>query len=777
MRKKFSSISLVVILALVFSLLSGTTSANAATLIQIFNTINIYSDAASAEAKTNPVGQYSAGTFYIYREYNGMYNITKNAGYPGGWINPAENVNNTKVPTGPKALLNDVTISSAPYRVNVALTLTSSPVDPSITEYSVDDMTSGSPVRIVDWNTNAVQKVTFATSGNKVFRLNSRNKNTAGAIEDSRTFAITVGGTTAPSNTPAYISNSSISASTIAVNAPMSITVTSSNAAAEFSVDDMTSGSSVRIVNWNTESVQKLTLTSSGKKLIRVNSRNKNTAGAIEDSRTYAVTVTAPISNEKAYLNTVTISPAPYEINNEILVTSNPVNASITEYSVDDMTSGSAVRIVDWNTNAVQKVTFATSGNKVFRLNSRNKNTAGAIEDSRTFAITVGGTTAPSNTPAYISNSSISASTIAVNAPMSITVTSSNAAAEFSVDDMTSGSSVRIVNWNTESVQKLTLTSSGKKLIRVNSRNKNTAGAIEDSRTFAVNVVNTSGYVNMWNATPTSYRTKFEYNDKNLYSEPSYSSSIIVDVPGGDIVDKIADVNSSFTKVSYRGKIGYIETASIEKTTQLTEVINPTTGNGKVIYLEAGHDYYNSGANSTVLGYTLYEGTVNWNVTVKTRDALKAKGYTVFTSKQQLNEYTEFYDNFYFANQAEVDLVISIHQNWAYDSSAHGTIAFYTTDQINTSKPGALAENKRLAEIAARHMGSYMGYGYIMDDVYNGGSFAVNRITDAPSILLECGFMTNYNDALRMSTDAGQSAMAEKIVLTIDEFFANVPNY
>ena len=63
---------------------------------------NRYSSAGDAKAKTNAVGKYSAGTYYIYNKYpdgyNGVYNISSDSTgqSAGSWINPSDNIEATK---------------------------------------------------------------------------------------------------------------------------------------------------------------------------------------------------------------------------------------------------------------------------------------------------------------------------------------------------------------------------------------------------------------------------------------------------------------------------------------------------------------------------------------------------------------------------------------------------------------------------------------------------------------------------------------------------------
>lgn len=53
--------------------------------------VKVYSNAANAKNKQSSVATYSKGSYYIYKKYDGMINITKKKGSAGGWINPSDN--------------------------------------------------------------------------------------------------------------------------------------------------------------------------------------------------------------------------------------------------------------------------------------------------------------------------------------------------------------------------------------------------------------------------------------------------------------------------------------------------------------------------------------------------------------------------------------------------------------------------------------------------------------------------------------------------------------
>ncbi|MBF0848101.1 hypothetical protein IR145_11620, partial [Streptococcus danieliae] len=63
-------------------------SANTYTVNQ---NVKTYTNAANAAKAVNAKSSYGQGTYHIYKQANGMINISKTAGKAGAWINPTEN--------------------------------------------------------------------------------------------------------------------------------------------------------------------------------------------------------------------------------------------------------------------------------------------------------------------------------------------------------------------------------------------------------------------------------------------------------------------------------------------------------------------------------------------------------------------------------------------------------------------------------------------------------------------------------------------------------------
>ncbi|MCT1795747.1 hypothetical protein [Helcococcus kunzii] len=76
-------------------------------------TVNGYTNAALAKANSGSNSTVSAGTYYIYKSYNGMLNLSKKKGVPGSWINPnAKSVVKSKVSSGSSTIIRDITNGS-----------------------------------------------------------------------------------------------------------------------------------------------------------------------------------------------------------------------------------------------------------------------------------------------------------------------------------------------------------------------------------------------------------------------------------------------------------------------------------------------------------------------------------------------------------------------------------------------------------------------------------------------------------------------------------------
>ncbi len=198
---------------------------------------------------------------------------------------------------------------------------------------------------------------------------------------------------------------------------------------------------------------------------------------------------------------------------------------------------------------------------------------------------------------------------------------------------------------------------------------------------------------------------------------------------------------------------------------------NSNSGNGKVIYVDAGHDYgADAGASSELNGVKYSETVLNMEVADKLKTELENRGYTVImtrnlgekTSFSKLNESLAYRAN--KANNANADLFISIHHNSA-SPAAKGIETLYSEVSADASFGGQydaqrIEKSKNLAVQINNNIANKL-------NLTNRGGKSQNlfvcRNTKMPAVLVEVGFITNAEEAARCADPESQKKVAEAI--------------
>lgn len=157
------------------------------------------------------------------------------------------------------------------------------------------------------------------------------------------------------------------------------------------------------------------------------------------------------------------------------------------------------------------------------------------------------------------------------------------------------------------------------------------------------------------------------------------------------------------------------------------------------------------------------EAGANLAVAKLVESKLKALGVNVVRLKTE----SEFYDTKrrpYYARDYGCDLYIAIHSNKAGSESPRGTECYYYTSY---SQP--------LAESLTRHVSSYFSNNVYSDgaNCNRGAQYSYMWTTkqqDFPSVLIEMGFVSNYEDAMALANSTDQDGIAQAIVDGIKEY-------
>ena len=196
----------------------------------------------------------------------------------------------------------------------------------------------------------------------------------------------------------------------------------------------------------------------------------------------------------------------------------------------------------------------------------------------------------------------------------------------------------------------------------------------------------------------------------------------------------------------------------------------------KVIFIDPGHGGRDSGA----FYYNIAEKDLNMQVYKKLRKELEGLGYTVLTSRES-DVYVDFVtERSKMVNKTNADMFISIHFNATSNSASNVSgIQTYSYEQnpdyptkINSqwhNHPDRISESNRLA--AAIHSSLLAETGAKNAGLLH-GSFAVLRETNKPAVLLELGYMSNFDENQRIRNDAYQNKLVKGIVKGIQQYYA-----
>lgn len=203
--------------------------------------------------------------------------------------------------------------------------------------------------------------------------------------------------------------------------------------------------------------------------------------------------------------------------------------------------------------------------------------------------------------------------------------------------------------------------------------------------------------------------------------------------------------------------------------------------NGVTIVIDPGHNQGGDGsAQATINGVTYSELTLNMETAQKVADTLKAKGYNVILTRktgetQKLGLTDSLNNRVKIANDANADLFISIHHNsYTPSPSVHGVEVLYDTSEPNgifkdeTLNQDKVEKSKKLAADLSAEISSEF-------DTNNRGAkeqyLAVCRNTKMPAVLIECGFITNEDEAKRCSDSDSQQKLADVVCKVVQKYY------
>ncbi len=179
---------------------------------------------------------------------------------------------------------------------------------------------------------------------------------------------------------------------------------------------------------------------------------------------------------------------------------------------------------------------------------------------------------------------------------------------------------------------------------------------------------------------------------------------------------------------------------------------------GKTVVIDAGHGGWDGGVSGRVTG--VKESDINLSIAKTLRQFLESKGYTVVMTRAttdglygmstQNRKQKDMEARKKTITEANADLVVSIHQNSFPSPTARGPQVFYAP----ASETGGL-----MAGTGQNVLNAALGG----DRTAKKGDYYILQCSPVPSLLIECGFLSNAEEEKLLVSAAYQEKVAYSV--------------
>ena len=204
-----------------------------------------------------------------------------------------------------------------------------------------------------------------------------------------------------------------------------------------------------------------------------------------------------------------------------------------------------------------------------------------------------------------------------------------------------------------------------------------------------------------------------------------------------------------------------------------TKLVNTIPVTNKSIIIDAGHGFPDGGAvgNSGTI-----ESEVNLKIALKLQKLLEESGSTVILTRSDENgiydndsdsiskkKVSDIQNRVKLGNNSSADIFVSIHLNKIEQEEYSGWQTFYQKDNEKSKKLADLIQNNINKNIQIENNRKTLPISqiYIMDNV------------KIPTVIVECGFLSNAEEAKLLQQDDYQNRLVNGIYNGIIKYFQN----
>jgi N-acetylmuramoyl-L-alanine amidase len=192
----------------------------------------------------------------------------------------------------------------------------------------------------------------------------------------------------------------------------------------------------------------------------------------------------------------------------------------------------------------------------------------------------------------------------------------------------------------------------------------------------------------------------------------------------------------------------------------------------KIILIDPGHGGVDGGAVSQ--NGTL-EKDINLKIAFKLKEILEEKGYIIlltrdddyglYSDKGKIRDkkIEDLNNRCRLKKESQCDIYISIHLNMFTDSKYHGAQVWYSEQPKEASDLAHIIQNNLIADLDKVNT---------RKEKNAKGAYKILRChNDIPSVIVECGFLSNETEEKKLLQNEYQDKIAISISKSIDKFY------
>ncbi|WP_035288442.1 N-acetylmuramoyl-L-alanine amidase [Clostridium sp. KNHs214] len=779
---------------------------------KVGNAITITSKAVSTNGAQYRfwIGDLETGKWTIIQDYSSKNTVTWTPTYKGRFeinvhvrdskSNKAYeavkhidiDVKNKEIPTQ----ITGLNLSTNDYKVGNAITITSKAVSTNGAQYRfwIGDLETGKWTIIQDYSSKNTVTWTPTYKGRFEINVHVRDSKSSKAYEAVKYTDIDVKN----KEIPTQITGLNLSTNDYKVGNAITITskaVSTNGAQYRFWIGDLETGKWTIIQDYSSKNTVTWTPTYKGRFEINVHVRDSKSNKAYEAVKYTDIDVkNKEIPTQITGLN---LSTNDYKVGNAITITSKAVSTNGAQYRfwIGDLETGKWTIIQDYSSKNTVTWTPTYKGRFEINVHVRDSKSNKAYEAVKHIDIDVKN----KEIPTQITGLNLSTNDYKVGNAITITskaVSTNGAQYRFWIGDLETGKWTIIQDYSSKNTVTWTPTYKGRFEINVHVRDSKSSKAYEAVKYTDIDVKNKEipTQITGLNLSTNDYKVgnAITITSKAVSTNGAQYRFWIGDLETGKwtIIQDYSSKNTVTWTPTYKGRFEINVHVRDSKSNKAYEAVKYTDidvkKDGLVIVLDAGHGGIDPGTISSDRIYK--EAELNESLTRKVGELLSKIGIKVIYTRDiipernsQITVSQDLQNRINVANGIYADLFLSIHHD-SSGASAHGISAHYSSyrpeiDNSGTyekdgitydSTPCQQAKDSQI--LAKKIVDSLSNLGFSNRGTLDHNLY-VTKAAKVPSVLLEAGFISNYDEVRKVANPAMQYKMAEKIRDAIRSFF------